>query len=100
MIASPLSLVRRSGAPDGSGVEERAFLALSRKFGLGRAAVAEIRVLATLIGATPVALTLSEHAFLRACAERERIAAQDREPLPESTRRAIASLRHKLFAEP
>ncbi len=78
--------------------DDRAFEVLARRCGLRRGSVETLRTLAGHAGAPPVALIVSEHAFLRGCAEFERGAAAG--GVPESTRAAIAQLRERLFSEP
>lgn len=78
--------------------DERALEVLARRCGLRRGAVETLRTLSGYAGAPPVALIVSEHAFLRACAELERDAAGG--GVPEPTRAAIAKLRERLFSEP
>lgn len=78
--------------------DERAFEVLARRCGLRRGSVETLRTLAGHAGAPPVALIVSEHAFLRGCAEFERAAAAG--GVSESTGAAIAQLRERLFREP
>jgi len=79
---------------------DRAFGALARRLGLGRAAMETVRELASACGVPPSVLLVSEHAFLVALAESERAALLSRQPISDGQRKAIASARHELFAEP
>ncbi|MEZ6212116.1 MAG: hypothetical protein R3B46_12845 [Phycisphaerales bacterium] len=93
MLRIPASRAQPSDA-------ERAFAALSRRLGLSRSGVETVRELAATSDVPPVALLISEHAFLVALAEAERAATLDRAPMTDAMRRAVASVRHELFAEP